>query len=796
MDAGIRDPWGCLTRQQVYDCLPLGTLPGNIGSWAKLAPAIRRLPSELQVHIRDVAAVKEIDWCKKKPGDFLVLPTKEQHRACIAAFIDAIGNEALSHGVCIVCARELTGSEGQVEDIYNIPNAQHLLEPKCEHDAYDLWQGLNVLRLKIDEKGKGWVCHEWRLPKLALNNNMWLGEPPLVLWKLTFVETLLIARHYARCYVFKLYPKDGSQGYRPSHLQHAMASNIMLYEVNTSTIASMLEGVLLPQSVNMLSSIVAITFIGTQKLPIDWLSHTFRVCRDAVHEVLQWLHEHNILYRDIVISSERLLLLPENKIPQEIEAAMCYEEDGSMVMKEKDGYVMEELPMENVIWSSTVDMHSPGSDVIPLHVLGVTDMDLSKVSSSELMAHALVNFNDGLQEGGYTVRHSMLPINDFGKNTNLSGASNPLAAAFPILFPYGVSRVEAEHETKVSLRDHARWAMQYYNRRFTTHHTFPFVVFTLMQKQEALKDFDQEGLGISLITLNDLKIAEGEEGRKEPISNSRMQALHKHVVATNIVGSDNVPDIHDPIAQVFAGESIDLDQFNSFLGPDSQRHAENIALNPYAAARFFDFIICAMLQTLMGIQCHGSRVTSDMGILGEVTAYFSVVEAQGQGTLHLHMLMWVAGTPDTHLDDLMETDIQKMARNPQLAYTHPPDPWQDGWVEQNHELEWQLVCSQQVHTCSRSTCLKLQKGCLTCKRRVPWPLSNEDYVDVCGNWNPKRMNSYINGYCPSILTTMCCNNDIKINTNGRDMKDIMIPHQQTQGNSIVAIVVIDPIEKP
>lgn len=126
-----------------------------------------------------------------------------------------------------------------------------------------------------------------------------------------------------------------------------MAGNVTLYKVNTSAIASMLEGALLPQSVNVLSSIVAITFIGMWKLPTDWLSRTFRVHRDVVHEALQWLHEHNVLYQDIVISSKRLSLLPENEIPLEIEAAIRYEEDGSVVMKKKDGYVMEDLPMEN-----------------------------------------------------------------------------------------------------------------------------------------------------------------------------------------------------------------------------------------------------------------------------------------------------------------------------------------------------------------------------------------------------------------------------------------------------------------
>ncbi|KIN98793.1 hypothetical protein M404DRAFT_54144, partial [Pisolithus tinctorius Marx 270] len=44
-----------------------------------------------------------------------------------------------------------------------------------------------------------------RMLKLALNNNMWLGDAPLVLRKLTFAETLLVAWHYPCCYIFKLY---------------------------------------------------------------------------------------------------------------------------------------------------------------------------------------------------------------------------------------------------------------------------------------------------------------------------------------------------------------------------------------------------------------------------------------------------------------------------------------------------------------------------------------------------------------------------------------------------------------
>ena len=100
---------------------------------------------------------------------------------------------------------------------------------------------------------------------------MWLGDPPLALHKLTFVESLLIARHYTRCYVFKLYPKDGTRGYRASHLQRGMAGNVTLYKVNTSAITSMLEGALLPQSVNMLSSCNRSVFFFLSNLQLDYI---------------------------------------------------------------------------------------------------------------------------------------------------------------------------------------------------------------------------------------------------------------------------------------------------------------------------------------------------------------------------------------------------------------------------------------------------------------------------------------------------------------------------------------------
>jgi len=445
--------------------------------------------------------------------------------------------------------------------------------------------------------------------------------------------------------------------------------------------------------------------------------------------------------------------------------------------------------------------------------------------------YALANLQDSSQEGGYAVRHSKTAITDFGQNAT----RNPLAAAFPVLFPYGVGSIEAERKVKLSLREHAQWALQYYDRRFAKHHSFPFVLFALVQKHEAMysarlqmrrQEFERDNLAMASITVADLREAEAEERRKEPITNAHVRALRRHVTAANgrVVGSDsacaryrgmiwgtclllrgpslwltiNPADIHDPIAQIFVGEDIDMDKFNSQLGPDSSHRAENIASNPYAAAEYFHFVVNTTLESLFGISKRGPRTNSEKGILGHLTGYFGVVEAQGRGSLHVHMLLWLSNAPNVmemhaklqeesfreqirtyikanvraHLDDLGEHDIKSMTRNSELAYSQPPDPCQPNWAVKTHQLERQLARSQQVHTCSVGTCLRKVNGQMKCKRKAPWPLSNEDYVDNRGNWGPKRTYSYINGYCPLLLTTMRCNNDLKINMNGADTKDV------------------------
>ena len=78
--------------------------------------------------------------------------------------------------------------------------------------------------------------------------------------------------------------------------------------------------------------------------------------------------------------------------------------------------------MENPVDSSELD-------VVPIHVLGVTDVDLTRTLSSDLMAFALANLADPLK-GGYIVGHSRRALDDFGES--VSQGTIHLQAFIPI----------------------------------------------------------------------------------------------------------------------------------------------------------------------------------------------------------------------------------------------------------------------------------------------------------------------------------------------------------------------------
>ncbi|THH18968.1 hypothetical protein EW146_g2114 [Bondarzewia mesenterica] len=350
-----------------------------------------------------------------------------------------------------------------------------------------------------------------------------------------------------------------------------------------------------------------------------------------------------------------------------------------------------------------------------------------------------------------------------------------------------------------------------------------------VMKRSRSRNFEADARVLSSITKEKLEVAEREEERNHAISDPAVRALRRHVHATaaRVKGSDsarhqlrsqiwstsvekgpptmwitiNPCDLHDPIPQIYAGESIDMDQFVATSGPDKAMRANNIAKDPYAAAKFFHFIIRTVLETLFQIRISGAgRVWSGKGVLGKVAAYFGTVESQGRGTLHLHQLIWLEGAPSsTEMQGLLQTEVFRervtnfIAKNiraflpglgsktevsaieneKEIGYNRPPLPGDESYEDKIRQWELRVARSKQVHTCQRGRCLIVDsKGHLRCKRGAPFSLNDADFIDDAGRWGPKREFAMVNGWMPAISINCRCNNDAKLLTNGGDTKNL------------------------
>lgn len=111
----------------------------------------------------------------------------------------------------------------------------------------------------------------------------------------------------------------------------------------------------------------------------------------------------------------------------------------------------------------------------------------------------------------------------------------------------------------------------------------------------------------------------------------------------------NPSDLNCPLMALLAG--IPYDEWRSMTA--FQRTAF-VAKHPGLAAQFFDKIIRTFVDVVL-------RYGKGNGLFGKCSAYYGMVEAQGKGTLHCHMLIWLEGNPSPQelRDRMMSSELFK-----------------------------------------------------------------------------------------------------------------------------------------
>ena len=213
-------------------------------------------------------------------------------------------------------------------------------------------------------------------------------------------------------------------------------------------------------------------------------------------------------------------------------------------------------------------------------------------------------------------------------------------------------------------------------------------------------------------------------------------------------------------------------------------------------------MIKLIFRTLLGIERTPYQVKTHPGVLGHLSAYFGSVESQGRGSLHQHTHLWmkdaltsvemqeklqssdfrekiaayIAANIHAHISGVDSSDSLHLTHNEvDVGYARALNPESSDFWEKFVDVENRVARAKQIHTCQEHICLVPDKhGNLHCKRHAPFPCSDTAFIDVNGNWNPKRIYEYVNSWCPAISVFARCNNDIKLLTNGPETKSTTI----------------------
>jgi hypothetical protein len=431
---------------------------------------------------------------------------------------------------------------------------------------------------------------------------------------------------------------------------------------------------MLPPSLDEVSTPICVIFVGSSPPSKEWLQKKampLTVRREKVRCALIWLKNHNPLYKDIIINDSVLNSLPmESTLPVHIEHILPSDERDTLTARYKT------MPTPENGQQTT-------KDTISFQNVVITDVD----------AAALRHIKN--KSGGYIeIPHDPTPVNEF---------FNPelFPMIYPTLFPYGIGGFENQKRTsRVSMKRHVKHLFNLVDRRFQEHYSFLFTSFNILQRRQSLlhtslrvkrQNFQAVAHSFASVSSQAMshqvteRVSRGDWTTANSNEDRMVLNLMRevNVITSNVPGSAasrvvmrneiralmmekglpsfyitiNPADVYNPLIKFLAGSDIDIDNLHPEDVPDYWEQSILIAKNPAIAAKFFDTYMKAFITTLLGYDaCNDS---ANGGILGVVKAYYGCVEAQGRGTLHCHMLIWIEdGLNPNEIKERLERVLQ------------------------------------------------------------------------------------------------------------------------------------------
>lgn len=710
-----------------------------------------------------------------------------------------------------------------------------------------------------------------KLPALALANHTYLGPVPQELLELTAVEESMVALCCAKCWILQLREEENKQsrpGVKPRTfkpklpgVQCGVRGHIIIHPQQPDRIESVL-----PLSLTEATKPICVIFVGSGKPTKEWMEKYARplcVRRDKVQAALLWLKRNNPLYRNVQIDQSRISELPvEGIVPVEPEVVERSEAQ-EVLMSHYDPTVADEVDTDDKYTTASRDTVDEQGDMLyssedrsvssrraAFESVVITDVD-GNAPPDKLRAAALRHFKRG---GGHLeMPHDNLPQNEF---------FNPVLfpKVYPTLFPYGIGGFEdPRRKGKLSMKHHVKHLFNLADRRFQEHQSFMFTAFNVLQRRsillhtslrvkrssfarvaknlehvsaeaiarvcQKLENNDSSGSASIEYDADERKVFELMREVKfvshnVPASSAarlnmrnEMRGLMAELGLPSFFVTINPADVFNPLVKFLAGKDIDVDALLPEQVPNPAEQSILIAQNPTVAAKFFNLVMKSFIKNLLGY----NNPQLDKGILGAVRGYYGCVEAQGRGSLHCHMLIWIEGSLNPteiknravqdgdrefadrlihFLDDTISTSIPKIPESAEprtkcWSGSLPPGPLVIRDIISSGEEE---KLSEEVRASARAydihrlafRCQRHEHG-FTCYKywkkgeplRCRFDLAedhtrSESYFDEqTGELCLRCLDGMVNNFNETILRAMRCNMDIKFIGSGESAKGVL-----------------------
>ena len=593
-------------------------------------------------------------------------PSKQLQETVALNWCEDMSPKSFMEGGCAVC--------GQLVPLVQLSG---LYDSGCDLDVL-VREGMGVTRLErasssdpiLEVKGPildqtcTKICDsckssldEGLTPKYALANGLWLGEVPSELQNLSYAEQLLVSRvRRNKCIV------------QVSSGMHKMKANVIAFENPMPKIYARL-----PPPVEDLDEVLAFIYTGPCRPSPEDLERTpLLVRRKKVSKALEWLKLNHVDYRDVDIAYDNLAKYPDNGPP--------------VLITYRNAITNKNLESASAFDNEFEEGVDSGP--CPFVVNGITGENLSTMGPKALAAKAMKHLKE--DDG------KVLAIGHAEKPESIYDNPQLYPMMFPWLFPYGLGGIGTVNiGMDMSEMMHKRKLLMYHDKRFQKDPHFPLIAFNqeqikdcttgayLMTEKRNFDDIAECLMNIEVGVLENLseRLSKGE--RVKPVT-AEEKACYKlisdldhvggHVQGSlttkrymrneiwSLISYKGAPswfitfapaDTHHPISLYYADTN---ETFSPAIRHQNERYSL-IARNPVASARFFHFMVQMFLKHVLGVDQQHS------GLYGDTSAYYGTVEQQGRLTLHLHLLLWIAGslTPQEIRDKIMDinSDFQK-----------------------------------------------------------------------------------------------------------------------------------------